>query len=284
MRQPDFVDMHIHTTASDGSFSPAQVVELARKAGLWGIAITDHDTVEGFPEALEAGRRMGIEVLAGIEISLQFVDNTHLLGYFPQGYTPAFREAIETLKRYREERIPKMLQRLAELNCPVSMEETLREAGDGLVGRPHIAKIMVRKGYAQSIQEAFDQYLASHAQAYIRKKKFTPEEALDLIRKNQGIPILAHPLTMDFDQNRLKEQIGLWKEMGLAGFEILYSDYNASQAARMTAIADELGMLKTGGSDFHGSSKPQITLGSGKEGNLRVPRAFFEAICNYKPV
>lgn len=273
----DCVDLHVHTTASDGSFSPAAVVELAARSGLAAIAITDHDTVDGCAEAVATGKKLGIEVLPGIEISLDFVDNTHLLGYFPRGYTAEFLSAIATLKAYREERIPKILSKLEELGCPVTLAEAQKESGNDVIGRPHIARIMLRKKYVSSIQEAFDRYLASNAAAYVRKRKFTPEEALSLIGRSGGVPVLAHPVTMDMESAMLARYIPVWKKAGLRGIETLYSEYSIEQQLFLEDLADRESLLKTGGTDFHGSSKPKIAIGSGK-GNLRVPKSYYDRI------
>lgn len=273
----DCVDLHVHTTASDGSCSPSEIVEMACRYGLAAVAITDHDTVEGCPEALEAGKKLGVSVLPGIEISLEFVDNTHLLGYFPRGFSAEFLDAIETLKRFREERIPKILSKLAELGCPVTLAEARSEAGHDIIGRPHIARVMLRKKYVSSIQEAFDRYLASNAAAYVRKRKFAPEEALSLITRTGGIPFLAHPVTMDMEPAMLSRYIPAWKSAGLRGIETLYSEYSIEQQLFLEDLADREGLLKSGGTDFHGSSKPKIALGSGR-GNLRVPKAYYDRI------
>ena len=271
------MDLHIHTTASDGSCSPSKVIELAYNCGLAALAITDHDTTEGCAEAIAAGQKRGVKVLAGIEISLDFVDNTHLLGYFPRGFTAEFLEAIETLKRYREERIPKILARLAELGCPVSLEEARKESGNEIIGRPHIARVMLRKKYVRSIQDAFDRFLASNAAAYVRKRKFTPEEALSLILRNGGISVLAHPVTMDMAPDMLEHYVSLWKKAGLRGIETMYSEYSPAQEQFLEQLAQRESLLKSGGTDFHGSSKPKTTIGAGK-GNLRVPYEYYEKI------
>jgi predicted metal-dependent phosphoesterase TrpH len=272
-----FADMHIHTTASDGSYSPTQIVDAAAAAGLSGIAITDHDCTDGFAEAEEAGKRLGIRVLPGVEISLDFVNNTHLLAFFPGGYNPEFIDAIAELKRYRDERLPKIIAKLCEMGYPISVEEIREQAGSGLTGRPHIAKAMVKKKYASSIQEAFDKFLASSSPAYIQKKKFRPEDAISLINKYNGVPVLAHPITMDFDLDLLEGQIKIWKGLGLKGLETLYSEYTPDQQHYITAMAERLDLMKTGGTDFHGSSKPSIKLGWGK-GDLRIPIELFDRV------
>lgn len=276
------VDMHVHTTASDGGFTPTQIVEEAARIGLAGIAITDHDTTEGYEEARSAGRKLGVRVLPGIEISLEFVNNTHLLGYFPNGYHEGFVASIEKLKQYRQERIPKIIARLAELGCPIEMDEVLTVAGEGQVGRPHIAKVLVDRGYVKTTKEAFDSYLASYASAYVKKKKFDPKEAIDLINNCGGIPVLAHPITMEMDMRYLHDQIRAWKTMGLKGLEVYYSEYSKDQEATMQSISEQEGMLKTGGSDFHGPTKPDISLGKGK-GKLKIPWACFQGILDFQP-
>ncbi len=277
----DFADMHIHTTASDGSESPKKVVQLAKKAGLYGIAITDHDTIDGVQEAMDEGEKLSIKVLAGIEISLDFVRNTHLLGYFPNGYTERFRKSIKELKSYREDRAPIILDKLKKLNCPIDIEELKRESGDGVIGRPHIARVMVNKGYAKSIQDAFDRYLTSGAPAYVDKKRFKPQKAIELIVKNNGIPVLAHPITIGLETVKLFEQIHLWKEAGLMGIEVMYSTYTKEQHKLIDKLAEKENLLKTGGSDFHGTNKPKIKLGIGL-GQLQIPKEYFDSIFDIK--
>ena len=270
-----FVDMHVHTTASDGSYSPCQTVKKAAEIGLYGISITDHDTTDGFEEACKTGEKYNIKILAGVEMSLDFVRNTHLLGYFPHGYSKDFIKEIEHLKRYRKDRIPKIFSKLNSLNCPLTLEEVKKEARGGQIGRPHIAKAMIKKKYVSNVQEAFDKYLASYAPAYVDKKRFSPRKAITLIQECGGISVLAHPFTMALDIGRLKDQIREWKEMGLKGIEVLYSEYTVYQQKIINDIATQNNMIKTGGSDFHGATKPTIALGTGK-GNLRIPRKYFD--------
>jgi hypothetical protein len=275
-----FVDMHLHTHCSDGSFSPSKIVEQAKKANLVAIAITDHDTLDGVEEAVTAGKKLNIRVLAGIEISLDFVDNTHLLGNFPKGYSKDFLKILKELKHYREERIPLILEKLKNLDRPVLMKEVLKEAKGGLIGRPHIANIMVRKKYVASTKEAFDNYLASYAPAYVRKKKLTPAHAMALIIQSDGFPVLAHPYTMDFKPDILEEYMRTWKIFGLKGLEVLYSDYTPHQEKLFNHMADDMKLLKTGGSDFHGFTKSDISIGVGR-GNLRIPSAYFDQIWDH---
>lgn len=272
------IDLHAHTTASDGSLTPTQLVELAAKLDLSAVAVTDHDTLEGLSEALAAGAREGIEVVPGIEISLEFRGPKvagrpgwmHLLVYYvdPQG---ALAAELSELQRWRAERNGRIIAKLNRLGVEITLDEVAAVSGGGQIGRPHFAKVLVEKGCVDDRQQAFDRYLGKGAQAYEDKRRLEPAEAIAKARAEGALPVLAHPFSLGLDDDQLKQRLAEWKSIGLCGLEVVYPVQDAELRARLGALADELGLVKTGGSDFHGANKPEIQLGHGIDGNVRVP-------------
>ena len=257
------IDLHTHSTASDGSYSPAEVVRLAKEGGLTAVALTDHDTVDGLPEAVAAGAECGIEVVPGVEISAQFPGGTmHIVGLFVEYHNGRLDERLAVLKQARIDRNPRIIAKLNALGIPITMEQVDRISGGGQVGRPHIARALMEAGYVSSIQEAFDKYLAYQRPGYVSKFRFPPNEALAMIREAKGIPVLAHPFTLNLAAIPLKNLIIELKAQGLAGLEVFYSEHTPEQEALYRKLAGELDLLVSGGSDYHGQNKPEITLGS----------------------
>jgi 3',5'-nucleoside bisphosphate phosphatase len=277
---PDrFVDLHTHSTASDGTLSPSEVVRLAAAQGLSALALTDHDTVAGVAEAAAAAKQHGIDFLPGIEISAEFPQpgTLHILGYGVNPESPDLKNLTETLIAGRDNRNPKIVAKLNELGMKITMAEVEAEAKGGVIGRPHIAAILVRKGYANSIKDVFTYFLAPGGSAYFDKERLSPKTAIEMISKAGGIAVLAHPVqlrtTNDADLERvIKDLI----DLGLSGIEVLHSDHSDYQVKAYTALADKYGVVKTGGSDFHGTNKPTIPLG--KAGGKRVPRELFDGL------
>ncbi|MBW1918410.1 MAG: PHP domain-containing protein [Deltaproteobacteria bacterium] len=260
----DYVDLHTHSTASDGSFRPQELVTMARDRGLRAMALTDHDTIDGVAEAIQAGAQLGIEVIPGIEISADFPEGTmHILGYFIDYQQPLFNQQLQVLKEARAHRNPRIVEKLNQLGLTISWEDILQVSGGGQIGRPHIARALVVKGYVQDQQEAFDQYLRQGGPAYVPKFRLPPAEAIALIRQAQGIPVLAHPFTLGLGLEQLKAQLQELQELGLAGLEVYYPEHSPNMQADYFRLTQELGLLVTGGSDFHGANKPGIELGKG---------------------
>jgi len=259
-----FIDLHTHSTASDGSYSPAEVVRLAKEGGLAAMALTDHDTVDGLPEAVAAGAELGVEVIPGVEISAQFPGGTmHILGLFVEYHNGRLDERLAVLKQARIDRNPRIIAKLNALGIPITMEQVNQISGGGQVGRPHIARALMEAGYVQDLQEAFDKYLGWHRPAYVSKFRFPPEAALAMIREAKGIPVLAHPFTLGLGSAyALKNLIIELKGLGLAGLEVYYSEHTPEQEALYLKLVRELDLQISGGSDFHGLNKPEITLGS----------------------
>jgi predicted metal-dependent phosphoesterase TrpH len=278
------IDLHIHSTASDGTLTPLEILASARRLGLAAIAITDHDTLAGSRELLQSAACVGLKAISGVEISAAPPalcpqrGSFHVLGYGIAFDHPRLNQALGRLQNARQERNPKIIHRLNDLGFALDVAEVAELAGglDGL-GRPHIARLMKRKGYVASIDEAFDRYLGHGKPAYVDKYRVSCQAAMALIREAGGIPVLAHPgvtLEAAIDLDRLLADL---VTMGLGGVEVYYPDHDAVQTTRLAAAARRYGLLMTGGSDFHGSLKPEIQMGVGT-GALAVPYALYTAL------
>jgi len=273
------IDLHCHSTASDGTLPPAQVVRLAIDRGLSALSLTDHDTIAGVDEAATEARKLGLDFIPGIEISAEFPHpgTMHLLGYGVDPQSPTLRDLTKTLLAGRDNRNPKIIAKLQQLGVDITMDELTREAGGKVLGRPHIAAILHRKGYVSSIKQAFDKYLAPGGLAYFDKERLTPAQAVQMIIDSGGIPVLAHPIQLRYQNDAQLERIVKdLIDLGLRGIEVMHSDHNAKLVEQYTALADRYHLLKTGGSDFHGSNKSNIQLGDAN--GRRIPREFFDAL------
>jgi len=269
------VDLHMHSNFSDGSDSPTQLVEKAKQLGLTAIALTDHDTIDGIPEFLEAGERFGIHTVPGVEISVDTKlpnnGHMHMLGLFIDPKGKKLKETLDYLRTQRNLRAEKIIRKLNELGVHITLEELLEEAGEGSIGRPHVAKILVRKGVVGSIQEAFDIYLAKGKPAYMDKVKLGEEDAIQMIHDAGGFAILAHPHLMNYPTfEEARERIMQLREIGLDGFEIYYSTMPEEYTQGLIELAKAEGFVVSGGSDYHGANKDNIEMGTGL-GNLSVP-------------
>ena len=258
-----WVDLHLHTTASDGVLSPSEIVRYAREQGLQAVAITDHDTIDGNAEALGEGAKSGLEVIPGVEISAQFdLGSMHILGFFIDIGNTALKEKLSLLQETRAQRNPKMVQKLRELGVELSYDEILHASGGGQVGRPHFAQVLLRKGYVNTVQEAFDRYLGKGAPAYVNKFRFEPEEAMGLIREAGGIPVLAHPFTLHIPSpHQLDALLGELVRFGLMGIEIFYPEHTKDQISLYKGLAQKHDLLVTGGSDYHGIEADKVEIG-----------------------
>jgi predicted metal-dependent phosphoesterase TrpH len=273
------VDLHCHSTASDGTLSPAAVVQLAVDSGLSALALTDHDTIGGIAEAQAAAKERGVDFLPGIEISCFWPQGTmHILGYGVDPSSTVLTEMTRRLLEGRDTRNPKIVAKLQELGVSITMEEVEAEAGGAVVGRPHIAAILLRKGYVKSIKAAFDEYLSDKTgKAYADKERLTSVEALGMIRQSGGLPVLAHPVQLRCENDaQLDTVVKNLVDQGLAGIEVYHSDHDANWIAKIEGYAEKYRLLRTGGSDFHGTNKKDIRLGNA--GGKQVPRAFYEAL------
>jgi predicted metal-dependent phosphoesterase TrpH len=277
------VDLHTHSTASDGSFSPTEVVRLAREAGLAAFALTDHDTIDGVAEAMAAGEKLGVQVIPGVEISARYPGGTlHILGLGINYQDGHLDQRLEVLKQARSDRNPQIIAKLNALGLKVSMEQVERLSGGGQVGRPHIAQALLESGYVRDLDDAFNRFLGNRGPAYVSKFRFPPAEAIAMIREARGAPVLAHPFTLDLRAPlALKLFLQELHGLGLAGVEAYYPEHSPEQEALYLELARDLGLLVTGGSDFHGAAKPDITLGT-FPAQPRVTYALVEALENWR--
>jgi predicted metal-dependent phosphoesterase TrpH len=246
------VDLHVHTTASDGQYAPAEVVRLALQRGMRVLAITDHDTVAGVSEALDAARACGtvLEVIPGVEISAEArYGEVHILGYYVDIEEPGFLALLDRLRDARRARAQRIVDRLAELGFHVPWQRVADLAGDGAYGRPHIAQVMVEQGHVLSTHEAFERYLGPQGPAYVARYKLTPAEAVHAIAQVGGVPVLAHPWGIE----NLEDVVADLVAEGLAGIEAYYHGYTPEMMQELVNLARKHGLIVTGGSDFHGA-------------------------------
>ena len=273
------IDLHTHTTHSDGSASPEELIGLAGAKRARAVAITDHDTVSAIVEARAAADRIGIEFVAGIEISAEYSPGTmHILGYCIDEESTALAVKLDELRKARERRNPQIASRLQSLGFDISYDEVVEVAGNKVVGRPHFARVMIEKGYVASIQEAFDRFLKKDADAYVEKARLSPGEAIALIHNAAGVAVLAHPYQLKLSSyEKVDHLVGELAELGLDGIEAVYSRHSAAERASYSEVATRHGLLVTGGSDYHGSYKPDISIVTGL-GDLDVPYRLLEAV------
>ncbi|MFZ0613960.1 MAG: PHP domain-containing protein [Desulfobacterales bacterium] len=281
---PKGIDLHVHSSASDGTLTPAQIIALAQAQHLGAIAITDHDTIDGVTAALEAGIPPALHFLTGVELSAAppsictRVGSFHILGYGLRVDDEALNRALLVLQQARENRNPAIIERLGRLGFDLTLADVLALAGDGQIGRPHIARLMLQKGYVHSIDEAFDRYLGAGQPAYVDKYRIACRHALDLIRGAGGIPVLAHPYLLGIADNAEFERlIVALKQIGLEGIEAFYPEHPRSATEFYCALAKRHHLLITGGTDFHGSLKPEVQLGVGT-GDFSVPFELYERL------
>ncbi len=267
------IDLHLHSTCSDGSETPEQLVRRARRLGLTALSLTDHDTLAGTGAFLAACREQGLVGLPGVELSLDVAQEggtLHLLGYGIDPAHPGLGAALARVRAGRETRNRRILEALGALGLALDEAAVQGFAGDTVVGRVHIAQALAARGHVASVAEAFDRYLAKGRPAYVNRYRLTAEEALGLIRAAGGAAVLAHPFTWRRDEARLEDGLRSLARAGLAGLEAYHSDHTPEQTVTLLRLANRLGLLTTGGSDFHGRAKPDVELGRGR-GALSVP-------------
>ena len=270
------IDLHVHTTASDGTCAPGEAVRLAKEKGLAAIAVTDHDTVSGYAEAAAAGAALGVEVVPGIELSARYLGTVHILGYYLDTDAPVLNEVTDWLVRDRDCRNRKIAALMRADGLPVDYDG-MRARFGAVIGRPHFAEVLVELGLAGSVNDAFARFLERGRRYYAARSFLPVERAIRLIREAGRVPVLAHPFQYGLDDAALRTLLALGRENGLQGMECRYSGYSEEQSAYLLALASELGLLPTGGSDFHGGVKPRIALGDGT-GGLCVPYRYLDRL------
>jgi predicted metal-dependent phosphoesterase TrpH len=275
------IDLHSHSTMSDGTDTPARVVALAADAGVDALALTDHDTLDHLAEATAAAGERGIRLVAGCELSCEVGDRApgsmHLLVYFVGRGPGPLQDRLVGLRRGRDARNAQILAVLRAGGIDLSPDELAAEAGPGSVGRPSIARLLVRHGHVASIQEAFDTWLARGRPAYVERVRLDPDEAIDLVHQSGGVCSLAHPASLDLDGDDLDGLVGELAAAGLDGLECEYAAYTPEERASFHELADRHGLAPTGGSDYHGENKPGLLVGVGR-GDLRVPDDYLDEL------
>ncbi len=282
-------DLHIHSTASDGTCTPAEILRLAGELGIGIMAITDHDTVAGAKEILGMEIPSPIRFIPGLEISAESPDNFpcagsfHILGYHINVDDAVLNQTLEILREARKNRNPQIMEHLRQMGFDLSMEELIRHAGNSQIGRPHIAGLMLKKGFVQSIDEAFDKYIGTGKPAYVDKYRISSTDAIAMIRNAGGMAVLAHPgLLKPLSVFSFEEMLCCLREAGLNGIEVWYPEHSAAQTAYYAQMADRYGLIKTGGTDFHGSVKPGVQMGIGR-GDFCVPVSAGELLWSRSP-
>lgn len=276
--RPRYVDLHTHSTASDGTDSPELLVQNAKKAGLAAIALTDHDTVEGVAAAKKEATRQGITCIGGCELgSLCPYGEVHILGLWLPNVLGELGDVLTSLRELRHTRNEAIVKKLQELHCAISYDEVLAAAGGTAVGRPHIARVLLNKGIVPSVQAAFEQFLGMNGKAYVPRTTVTPRDAVRLLKAEGATVAIAHPMLLKCPPEWLYSLVGELKEEGLDAIEAYHSKHDQQAVHRCVCLADEYGLALTGGSDYHGTAKPDIALGVGK-GGLRVPLFILEKL------
>lgn len=274
----NLIDLHVHSTASDGTLSPAAVVELAVQKGLAAIALTDHDTVAGIGEARKAAVRQPLELIPGIELSCHYDGvEIHILGLFVDSEDPAFLTEIHRLLALREKRNDEMIRRFSEAGMALTRKELTFGNENTVITRAHFARLFVEKGYVSTANQAFSSYLKYGSKWCPHKETILPAHALKILRACNAFPALAHPCRYSLGYNRLELLLSDLKKEGLMGLEAYHSSCNPYQSRKLLELAGKYGLLPTGGSDFHGDNKPDIQLGTGRK-NLRLPMQLLDDI------
>lgn len=282
------IDLHVHSTKSDGSFTPTELVDYALEKGLSAFALTDHDTTEGLDEAINYARQLAatdpekeIEVIPGIEFSTEYMGkDVHIVGLYIDYKSEYFKKYLIHFQESRTLRNVKMCAKLTEHGVPVTYEELTNFFPDSVLTRAHYAKYLLHKGYVKSMPEAFDRYVGDHAPCFLPREKVTPAQAVELILKIGGIPVLAHPILYHLSDARLDTLVKELKEAGLVAIEAVYSTYNTAEERQIRGLAAKYDLLISGGSDFHGTTKPGLDLAVGY-GKLFIPYDILERMKEY---
>ena len=279
------IDLHLHTTCSDGSLKPKELVDKVSARGIKAIAITDHDEICGCAEAVEYAKGKNITVIPGVELSidypLQGKNHLHLLGLFIDVHNELLNNALERLRAARRSRAKRIVEKLKQIGYDLTYEELSKSAGDGSIGRPHVAALLRQKGIVKQEAEAFRYFLGRGGPAYVPKEKMDLNSAIEVIHKAKGLAMLAHPISLGYKTYELLgKEILKWQGLGLDGIEAYYSRHDRYLTDWLLAFARQHGLAVSGGSDFHGKAKPDIQPGSGY-GNLKIPYHVYEDLISY---
>lgn len=270
------IDLHVHSNRSDGTLSPAELVDYALQKGLKAIALTDHDTVDGLDEIMAYAKDKPLEVIPGIEYSTEYHKrDVHIVGLFIDYKAPVFTEYLERFQQSRVNRNYKLCANLQRAGMDITYEALLEAFPDSVITRAHYAAFLLEKGYVNSRNEAFDRYLGDHTPYFVHREKITPQEVIAVTKKAGGIPILAHPTLYKLGREQLEQLVSTLKDVGLMGIETMYSTYNSAEERRIKELAKKYYLLESGGSDFHGENKPGLELGTGY-GKLAVGAELLE--------
>ncbi|MFL6353635.1 MAG: PHP domain-containing protein [Bryobacteraceae bacterium] len=278
-----FIDLHSHTNESDGTVTPAELICLAKGTGLSGLAITDHDTFAGYEKAEPLAAEAELDLLRGIELNSRLSPemdreqrHVHVLAYFPSGAPlQKFSSWLAEEQEDRRTRNRRLIDALQKRGVEITLQE-VEARGRSMAGRPHFARILVEKGYAADFHDAFERYLGESAPSYVERQSQTTEEAIQIIRAGGGIPVVAHPVRLSLPQTVERQVLQNLKDAGLLGLEVYHSEHPDELQVYYLRLAEELQLLPTGGSDFHGAAKPGVKLGTGLNDNVRVPREFLD--------
>lgn len=281
MQYPPIIDLHAHSTASDGTYTPAEVAKLAKTIGLAAIALTDHDTIDGLEEFQKAGAALGIETITGIEFATLWGKHhrpeIHIVGLGFDPNHPVLSERMKEIKESRDIRNQKMCEKLSSIGLYITLDEVAANAGGEIITRAHFANVLLQKGYIAKKEDAFSRYISTGLPGYVEREFLTPELCIQTIKEAGGAAILAHPTLYGLNMEQLEELCGELIPCGLDGIECQYSTYSPAETKAITALAEKMHLLPSGGSDFHGKNKPNIHLGSGKS-NLAIPYSFWEEL------
>jgi hypothetical protein len=277
-----FIDLHSHTNESDGTLTPLELITLAHTIGLDALAITDHDTFAGYDHARPIADRLGFDLIRGIELNTKLVlengetRSPHLLAYFPAHEPSAdFMTWLKKAQNDRRTRNQRLAEALAARGVQVGLPE-VEALGRSLAGRPHFARLLVEKGYARDFTDAFRRYLGEDAPTYVERESQSTPDTIQMVRAGGGIPVIAHPIRLSLDAVTERAVLEDLADAGLLGLEVLHSEHTLELQVHYRRIAGELGLMPTGGSDFHGAAKPKVALGTGMNDNIRVPRSFLD--------
>ena len=272
------IDLHTHTTFSDGTMTPKELIDYAVKKNVQAIAVTDHDNFDGVPEAVLYGEKYNIEVLKGIEMSTDIENKEiHIVGLFIDTENKEFNLQLINLKEKRKKRNELAIEKLKSLGIDITYEELEKTSSNKIITRAHFAKVLKQKGYINSVKECFDKYMGEGKPAFVKREVISPEETISLINNAGGIAILAHPMLYNFTDEKLNEILIYLKSIHLKGVECIYSTHTKEDTLYLISLAEKYDLKISGGSDFHGDNKPNIDLGTGY-GNLYVPYEILEKL------